>query len=159
MLREWLNACIPSHCTPSQSRPNLYQGVCCLPLQNVSVSCILSAHSRGLPISVSLILLQIFIPFAVLSALSIAWLAAFFWHGFRSGNFSAAWLSKRLELTAYSVLGYYYPSLTQASLSVFSCLTIDHPIPSNTPYAYAAQVTCSYDLLMHAVAGLPLFPC
>lgn len=57
-----------------------------------------------------------------------------------TASFDWSLLARQLELTAYSVLGYYYPALVQASLSIFSCLTIDHPVPTNMPYGSSAQV-------------------
>ena len=97
-------------------------------------------HGRGMPVSVALILLQLLLPFAILAALCIAWAMRAMWQRKTAGAFDWPLLGRQLELIAYSVLGYYYPSLVQASLSVFSCLTIDHPIPAGLLYQSAAQV-------------------
>lgn len=100
-------------------------------------------HSRGMLVSVALILLQLLLPFAILAALCIAWAVRAMWAVWQqetAGAFDLPLLGRQLDLIAYSVLGYYYPALVQASLSVFSCLTIDHPIPPGLPYQSAAQV-------------------
>ena len=132
----------PSVCSQSQLHNKLTMHTV---LQNVSVSCMLSQHSRATPAPVALILLQLLLPFAILAALCIAWAMWTMWAMWRQHQTAASpcdWplLGRQLELIAYSVLGYYYPSLVQASLSVFSCLTIDHPIPSGLLYQSAAQV-------------------
>ena len=132
----------PSICSQSQLHNKLLPQSLHSVLQNVLVSCMLSQHSRAIPAPVALILLQLFLPFAILAALCIAWAMWAMWRQQQTAGSPCDWplLGRQLELIAYSVLGYYYPSLVQASLSVFSCLTVDHPIPSGLLYQSAAQV-------------------
>ena len=114
-------------------------------LQLASLDCILRHHQSSLPVAVSRALVQICLPFAILAFFCVVWLMAFPLLRWPSGKYSAAWLVRQLQVTSDSVLGYFYPSLTQAALSIFSCYPIDplvHPqIPSTVPYSSFLKVT------------------
>ena len=90
------------------------------------------------------ILVQVFLPFVILAAFCLAWVAAYCILRRRSSSQGTVvgreWLGRRLQLTCYSVLGYFYPSIVQACLTVFSCYPVDNPIPAGTSYPEHLQV-------------------
>ena len=113
------------------------------------MDCMLPHNNNSLPLAVTRTLVQLAIPLIMLIAFCTAWTAAYIYlQRFRpSDNRGKEWLSKRLTLTCYSVLGYFYPSLTQAALGVFACYPIDHPIPSGTLYPTFLKVRCMHPKL------------
>lgn len=114
-------------------------------LQSAALDCILPHSNAGLPLAVARTLVQLAIPLIILVVFCTAWVAmyTFAWWCCEETAESKGpeWLSKRLKLTCYSVLGYFYSSLTQASLGVFACYPIDHPIPSGTLYQSFLEVS------------------
>ena len=115
----------------------------------MSLDCILRHHQSSLPLAVSRALVQICLPFAILAFFCAVWLILFPLLRWRwpSGKYSAAWLVRQLQVTSYSVLGYFYPSITQAALSIFSCYPIDVSVPSTTPYPSFLKVTTHSSIL------------
>ena len=59
------------------------------------------------------------------------------------------WLARHLKITAFSVSGYFYPPLSQATLNIFSCSPIDSPIPAELPDKDLLQIRNSPQDLPH----------
>ena len=112
----------------------------------MAFDCIVHQFSGSTHLSVMRILVQIFVPFAVLLLFSIAWAAVYYLKHLQA-PMQFDWLQKRLLLTSFSVLGYFYPSLTQAALNIFACFPLDSPVDQDTLYrdnlrvSYAAAFT------------------
>lgn len=112
-------------------------------MQFVSLDCLLQYHQSQLPLAVSRVLVQIFLPFAILAFFCFVWLLVYLFLQQQQpdGNRNLGWLTKKCQISAYSVLGFFYPSITQAALSIFSCYPIDAPVPANTPYKAFVMVS------------------
>ena len=111
-------------------------------MQSAALDCILSHSNNGIPLPVARTLVQLAIPFIILAAFCSAWILAYVYlqHHQPIVIRECGWLPRRLKLTCYSVLGYFYPSLTQAALAVFACYPVDHPIPPDTLHKSFLQV-------------------
>ena len=112
-------------------------------MQVVALDCLLQHQSSSpVPLSVLSILVQLAIPFCILLffVLFFCLLHLLSWHksGANPGWYS---LRRRLKVTTYAVLGFFYTSLTQAALNLFSCYQIDYPIPADTPYPQFLQAS------------------
>ena len=113
-------------------------------------------HTTGLPLHVSRTIVQIIVPIIIMILLM---LACYINHLYRGNAADPGWLRRHISITAFSVTGFYYPSLSQAALNIFSCFPIDQPIPAGTVYQHFLQVsvdaphsfTC---LLNHMSPGL-----
>ena len=105
-----------------------------------------STYHSALPVIRTLV--QIFLPFMILAAFCLAWMVAYCIlrrRGASPGTLvGREWLGRRLQLTSYSVLGYFYPSIAQACLTIFSCYPVDNPIPAGTLYPEHLQVSPVY---------------
>ena len=111
------------------------------------------------------LVIQLFLPFAMLAAFASAWLLVYGVLHLRqvSKRPARGWLPKRLQLTAFSMMAYFYPSFTQASLSIFSCYRVDHPVPSETTYAENLQASTALQhpvllLVLERMAGAHINP-
>lgn len=106
--------------------------------QSAAFDCILPHSNHGVPLSVARTLVHLAIPFIILAAFCTAWILAYaclqHYHPLLIRGHVHGWLQRRLKVTCYSVLGYFYPSLTQATLSDLQCLPATQLI---TPYLLA----------------------
>lgn len=110
----------------------------CSVMQSAALDCILPHSNHGVPLSVARTLVHLAIPFIILAAFCTAWILAYaclqHYHPLLIRGHVHGWLQRRLKVTCYSVLGYFYPSLTQATLSDLQCLPATQLI---TPYLLA----------------------
>ncbi len=112
-------------------------------LQVVALDCLLQHHSTSsLPLSVLSTLVQLAIPFCILLFFTLLFCGLHVW-SWRQNAAKAdrAYLNRRLKVSTYAVLGFFYTSITQAALNQFSCYQIDSPIPLNTAYPQFLQVS------------------
>ena len=112
-------------------------------MQVVALDCLLQhQRSSSLPLSVLSTLVQLAIPFCILLFFVLFFCLLHLWswhkHGANPGWYS---LRRRLKVTTYAVLGFFYTSLTQAALNLFSCYQIDYPVPAGTPYPQFLQAS------------------
>ena len=72
--------------------------------------------------------------------MAILMLAFCIYHALRGKEADPSWLRRHIKITAFSVSGFFYPSLSQAALNIFSCYPIDAPTPSDIKYADLLEV-------------------
>ena len=104
-------------------------------------------HYTGLPLHVSRTIVQIIVPIIIMVLLMLAFCIH---HRFRGDAADSRWLRRHINITAFSVTGFYYPSLSQAALNIFSCFPIDRPIPAGTVYKEFLEVSLDVKLLPHS---------
>ncbi|KAL0038200.1 hypothetical protein WJX79_007783 [Trebouxia sp. C0005] len=109
----------------------------------VALDCLLQHHSTSsLPLSVLSTLVQLAIPFCILLFFTLLFCGLHIWSWRRNGaKADRACLNRRLKVSTYAVLGFFYTSITQAALNQFSCYQIDSPIPLNTAYPQFLQAS------------------
>lgn len=136
IVLHYAHVCITQH-------GNVHNIVTLFVMQVVALDCLLQRHSTSsLPLPILSTLVQLAVPFCFLLFFVVFFcvlhIAA--WH---KAGANPGWhtLSRQLKVSTYAVLGFFYTSLTQASLNQFSCYEIDYPIPTNTPYPYFLQVS------------------
>jgi len=112
-------------------------------LQVVALDCLLQHHSTSsLPLSVLSTLVQLAIPFCILLFFTLLFCGLHIWSWRQNGaKADRACLKRRLQVSTYAVLGFFYTSITQAALNQFSCYQIDSPIPLNIAYPQFLQVS------------------
>lgn len=105
-------------------------------VQVVALECLLQQRSQHavIPLSVLSSVVQLAIPLCILVLFLSFFTYRFFWRFLQGRQDPRSFLSKQLKVSAYAVLGFFYTSLTQASLDTFSCYQIDTPVPSEIPY-------------------------
>jgi len=109
----------------------------------VALDCLLQHHSTSsLPLSVLSTLVQLAIPFCILLFFTLLFCGLHIWSWRQNGaKADRACLKRRLQVSTYAVLGFFYTSITQAALNQFSCYQIDSPIPLNIAYPQFLQVS------------------
>ena len=85
----------------------------------------------GLPTHVSRTIVQIIVPIAMMGILMLGFCI---YNAIVRQAADPSWLRRHIRITAFSVAGFFYPSLSQAALNIFSCFPVDTPIPADQPY-------------------------
>ena len=104
-------------------------------MQVVPLDCLI--HYTNLPLHVSRTIIQIIVPIVMMGILMLAFCA---YHYAKGSTTDSSWLRRHIKITAFSVSGFFYPSLSQAALNIFSCFPIDTPVPWDLPYKDYLQV-------------------
>ena len=109
----------------------------------MALDCLLQHHSTSsLPLSVLSTLVQLAIPFCILLFFTLLFCGLHIWSWLQNGaKADRACLKRRLQVSTYAVLGFFYTSITQAALNQFSCYQIDSSIPLNIAYPQFLQVS------------------
>ena len=108
----------------------------------VALDCLLQhANQAAVPLSVLSTLVQLAIPLCILLFFILFFCSLHLCRRLRGMQQPRSVLCKQLKVSTYAVLGFFFTSLTQASLSIFSCYQIDAPTPEDTPYPQNLQVT------------------
>lgn len=110
-------------------------------LQVVALDCLLQHRSQRVPLSVLSTLVQLALPLCILVLFVLFFSCRYIWRRGQGRQQPRCMLSKQLKVSTYAVLGFFYTSLTQASLNIFSCYQIDAPTPSGTPYVENLQAS------------------
>ena len=111
-------------------------------MQVVALDCLLQhSNQSAIPVSVLSTLVQLAIPLCILLFFILFFLCLHACRGLKSTTQGRTLLHRQLKVSTYAVLGFFYTSLTQAILSIFSCYLIDAPIPSTTAYPQNLQAS------------------
>lgn len=105
-------------------------------MQVVPLDCLI--HYTSMPIHVSRTTVQILVPIIMMAILMLAYIKPY--HAFKGRKADPSWLRRHIKITAFSVAGFFYPSLSQAALNIFSCYPIDVAVPDDLKYKHLLQV-------------------
>ena len=112
-------------------------------MQVVPLDCLL--QYTGLPVHTSRTVVQIVVPVMMMLLLMLAFCVM---HHLNGNSHDVDWLKRHISITAFSVTSFFYASLSQAALSIFSCFPIDAPIPTDLPYKDLLQASMAPLLLL-----------
>ena len=96
-----------------------------MPLQVVALDCLLQHHmtSTSIPLSVLSTLVQLAIPLCILLFFVLFFCFLHTWRRLCGSPQRKQLLRKQLKVSTYAVLGFFFTSLTQASLNILLLLS------------------------------------